>query len=65
MNKQRLLNNNTKIQQCIDKANALPSSSKGTPIEIDTLNNSLLVSDNEGKIYKCDEKLYREEEQFP
>ena len=33
----------------------------GKPIEIDTLDNSLLVSENEGKIYKCDEKLYQVE----
>lgn len=31
----------------------------GFPIEIDALDNALLVSENTGKVYKCDNKLYQ------
>lgn len=31
----------------------------GTPIEIETLNSELLISDNEGKIYRYNDKLYQ------
>jgi hypothetical protein len=33
----------------------------GKPIEIDTLDNSLLTAENDGKVYKCDDKLYQVE----
>lgn len=31
----------------------------GVPIEISTLDSTLLVKENEGKVYKCDGKLYK------
>lgn len=31
----------------------------GFPIEIDALDNALLVSENAGKVYKCNDKLYQ------
>ena len=57
-NKERLINNNTRIQQCIDKANALPST-KGKPIVIEALDDNLLVEENIGKVYIHNNKLYQ------
>ena len=31
----------------------------GQPIEVDSLDNALLVSENAGKVYKCEDKLYQ------
>lgn len=33
----------------------------GLPIEVDALDKSLLAAENDGKIYKCDDKLYQVE----
>ena len=57
-NKERLINNNTRIQECIDKANALPST-KGKPIVIESLDDVPLTDDNVGKVYSYNNELYQ------
>ena len=42
-------------------AGSVPVDKFGLPIEIDSLDNALLVDENKGKVYKCDDKLYQVE----
>lgn len=60
-NKERLQKNNLDLAECLSLATNLPEGASGKPIEIDTLDNSLLTAENDGKVYKCDDKLYQVE----